>query len=78
METGKVPLKDEYIIKLAEYFNVSIDYLLGKTNIRQSENSFKEKFGITEEEYMKLSDKAKNDIRNFIEFMSHKKNKDTK
>lgn len=37
LETGRVPLKDEYIVKLAEYFNVSTDYLLGKTNIRNPE-----------------------------------------
>ena len=33
-ETGRVPLKDDYIIKLADFFEVSIDYLLCKTNIR--------------------------------------------
>lgn len=37
LETGRVPLKDEYIIKLANYFNVSTDYLLGKTDIRNPE-----------------------------------------
>ena len=34
LETGRVPLKDEYIVKLAEYFEVSTDYLLGKSDIR--------------------------------------------
>lgn len=37
LETGRVPLKDEYIIKLSEYFNVSTDYLLGKSDIRNPE-----------------------------------------
>lgn len=37
LETGRVPLKDEYIVKLAEYFDVSTDYLLGKSNIRKFE-----------------------------------------
>jgi transcriptional regulator with XRE-family HTH domain len=37
LETERVPLKDEYIIKLAEYFNVSTDYLLGKSDIRNPE-----------------------------------------
>lgn len=37
LETGRVPLKDEYIIKLAEYFEVSTDYLLGNSNIRNLE-----------------------------------------
>ena len=29
LEVGRVPLKEEYIIKLASYFNVSTNYLLG-------------------------------------------------
>ena len=33
LETGRVPLKDEYILKLASFFNVSSDYLLGKNTI---------------------------------------------
>lgn len=37
LETGRVPLKDEYIVKLAEYFGVSTDYLLGKSDIRKAE-----------------------------------------
>ena len=36
LETGRVPLKDEYIIKLANFFDVSTDYLLCKTNIRNN------------------------------------------
>ena len=32
LETGRVPLKDKYIIKLANYFNVSTDYLLCVSN----------------------------------------------
>lgn len=55
LETGRVPLKDEYIVKLAEYFNVSTDYLLGKSNIRNIEDEFKTIYskeieGLTEEE----------------------------
>lgn len=37
LETGRVPLKDEYIVKLAKYFGVSTDYLLGKSDIRNPE-----------------------------------------
>lgn len=58
LETERVPLKDEYIIKLADYFNVSTDYLLGKSDIRnydKDEEEFryayhKEMEGLTEEE----------------------------
>ena len=34
LETERVPLKDEYILKLADFFDVSTDYLLCKSNIR--------------------------------------------
>ena len=37
LETGRVPLKDEYIVKLAEYFGVSTDYILGKSDNRNSD-----------------------------------------
>ena len=59
LETGRVPLKDEYIVKLAEFFNVTTDYLLGKSDIRKPEDKIKEEFtyayhkemeGLTEEE----------------------------
>ena len=44
LETGRVPLKDEYIVKLAEFFNVSTDYLLGKSDIRNHEELKKVQF----------------------------------
>lgn len=37
LETERVPLKDEYIIKLSNYFDVSTDYLLGNSDIRKPE-----------------------------------------
>lgn len=44
LETGRVPLKDEYIVKLSEYFGVSTDYLLGKSDIRNPEELNKVQF----------------------------------
>lgn len=38
-ENGKRDMSPETIIKLANYFNVSTDYLLGKTDIRKPDNS---------------------------------------
>lgn len=34
-ELGKVNIPVEVFIKLADYYNVSIDYLLNRTNIKQ-------------------------------------------
>lgn len=42
LETERVPLKDEYILKLAEYFGVSTDYLLGKSDIRNYDKDEKD------------------------------------
>lgn len=39
-ETGKRDIPTEYLIKLSEYFNCSIDYLLGKSNLRDTSNVF--------------------------------------
>lgn len=38
LETGRVPLKDEYIIKLANYFDVTTDYILGQSPIKNNKN----------------------------------------
>lgn len=41
-ENEKRDITPEVIIKLAEYFNVSTDYLLGKTDKKNNEDSKKE------------------------------------
>ena len=43
IETGRVPLKDIYIVKLANYFNVSADYLLcisNNPNLNKIKNTY--------------------------------------
>lgn len=54
-ETGERDMNTETLSTLADFFNVSIDYLLGKTNIRNIEDEFKTIYskeieGLTEEE----------------------------
>lgn len=54
-ENEKRDMSPNTIIKLAEYFDVSTDYLLGRTDIRNVEKDFsfaynKESEGLTEEE----------------------------
>lgn len=54
-ENEKRDMSPNTIIKLAEYFDVSTDYLLGRTDIRNVEKDFrfayhKETEGLTEEE----------------------------
>ena len=54
-ETGERDMNTETLSILADFFNVSIDYLLGRTNIRNIEDEFKFAYhkeieGLTEEE----------------------------
>lgn len=43
-ETGKREMNPDTLLKLSKYYNVSIDYLLGKSNIRNPEELQKVKF----------------------------------
>lgn len=68
-ENEKREMTPDTIIKLAEYFNVSTDYLLGKSDIRNIEEDFrfayhKETEGLSEDE-----------IKEALEFYKLVKNK---
>lgn len=83
LETGRVPLKDEYIVKLAEYFNVSTDYLLGKTDVRNPGAKIDDvlneaMIGMSKEDYKKLTDIQKKQIRDFALFVKNQNEKGTK
>ena len=58
-ENGKRDMSTETLAILADFFNVSIDYLLGKSDIRKSDEQIKQDFdfayhkeaeGLTDEE----------------------------
>lgn len=72
LETGRVPLKDEYIVKLAEYFNVSTDYLLGKSNIRNIEDEFKFAY------HKEIEGLTADEIKEALEFYKMVKNRKNK
>lgn len=85
LETGRVPLKDEYIVKLAEYFGVSTDYLLGKSDIRNPEKTQEDplglaKIGFSMDNYAPPTEKQKEQIRDLLEVIlkDNKKTKDDK
>ena len=82
LETGRVPLKDEYIIKLANYFNVSTDYLLGKSDIRNPEkiDSDKINIGLSTKDYTPPTEEQQKKIEEFAKFVlqDNKKNKENK
>lgn len=77
LETGRVPLKDEYIVKLAEYFEVSTDYLLGKSDIRNPEKIDIDDVDIAFANGVKgLNETNKMIIKNTLEALLTKQEKD--
>lgn len=78
-ENGKREMTPNTIIKLAEYFNVTTDYLLGKSDIRNPEELKKTKFannggldtsGLDKEDLLELQQQ--------IDFIKWKKQKGDK
>lgn len=77
-ESGQRIPNDEIKNKLADYFNVSLDYLMGKSNIKESaEELLKDQRttialhndnGIDDE----LPEEAKKEIEHFIEYVKSK------
>lgn len=82
LETGRVPLKDEYIVKLAEFFGVTTDYILGKSDIRNPENieidTDKLYIGLSTNDYENITDKQKEQITELARLIlkDNLKNKD--
>lgn len=77
-ELNKRQADDELKKKFAEYFDVSVDYLIGKTEIKESaEKLLKDKsvtiaLHNTNEFDEELPEEAKKEIENFIEYVKHK------
>lgn len=72
-ENEKREMTPDTIIKLAEYFNVSTDYLLGKSDIRNIEEDFrfayhKETEGLSEDEIKEALE--------FYKLVKNRKNKE--
>lgn len=72
-ESGKQIPEMPTLQKIADFFGISIDYLLGKTDIR----NYTEDPNITialnsETNYDDLPDEARQEINNFIEYVKQK------
>ena len=82
-EVGRNEPSNADTIKLAEYFNVSTDYLLGKTDIRnpgkQIDDVLNEAMiGMSKEDYEKLTDIQKRQIRDFAIYIKNQVEGDKK
>ena len=70
-ENEKRDMSPETIIKLAEYFGVSTDYLLGKSDIRNpnGEDLDKLQIGLSTKEYKNISDEQLKQIEDFAKYV---------
>lgn len=72
-ETGKQIPETPTLEKLSEFFGVSIDYLLGKTDIRNYTNDSSITVALhSDHEYDALPEEAKKEIENYIEYIKQK------
>lgn len=81
-ENEKRDMTPDTIIKLAEYFGVSTDYLLGKSDIRNPEKAQEDplglaKIGFSMDNYTPPTEKQKEQIKDLLEVIL-KDNKKTK
>jgi len=82
-ETEKRDMTPDTILKLAEYFNVSTDYLLGKSDIRNPEKIDTDKIniGLSKKDYDMPTKEQQDKIEEFAKFVlkdNLKKNKNKK
>lgn len=69
IESGDRQLRDDELIKIADFFNVSVDYLLGRTNVRNNIETFA---AHTDDD---LSEEAKAELENFKDYLRNKYSK---
>lgn len=83
-EMNKRGLSEEKLIILANHYNCSIDYLLGKSDIRNPEeiklDTDKINIGLSVKDYENITDNQRKQIEEFAKFVlkDNLKNKDNK
>lgn len=71
---NKGNIRSDYLVKIAEYFDVSVDYLLGKTDIRNPlDEQLKGIDFALAGELRDLTDAEKQDILDYIRFKKAQK-----
>lgn len=66
-ERGERVPDADIVVKLAQYFNVSVDYLLGRSNIKQPEETLKKyNYLLQHPEYASTIDQILSDMVSFI------------
>lgn len=70
-ETGQRDMNTETLSILADFFNVSIDYLLGKSEIRNPEKTGLDnlQIGLSTKDYSNISEEQLKQIEDFAKFV---------
>lgn len=72
-ETNNSTPNDEIKMKISEYFNVSLDYLLGKTDSKNYTDDSNITIALnSDRDYGDLPDEAIKEINNFIDYVKEK------
>lgn len=77
-ETGKRSPDLTVILTYADFFGVPVDYLLGKTDVRDPLYQVACFSDISRKDMGRLSKASQNDIKNFIEYVMDKEKKNKK
>ena len=82
-ESGKRDMSTDTLIILSEYFNVTTDYLLGKSDVRNPGQQINDvlneaMIGMSKEEYEALNETQKKQIRDFAIFVKNQNEGDKK
>ena len=75
-ETNNSTPSDDIKLKICEHFNISLDYLLGKTDIRNYAVNEPTVALHSDNDYDDLPQEAKDEINNFIDYIRNKYKKD--
>lgn len=76
-ENEKRDMSPDTIIKLSEYFKVSTDYLLGKSDVRNPEDKIKQEFEFAYHKEMKgLTEDEIKEALEFYKMVKNRKNKE--
>lgn len=77
-ETEKREMTPDTILKLAEYFNVSTDYLLGKSDVRNPEEIDNNdiRIGLSTKDYSNITEQQIKQIEDFAKFVLKDNKKD--
>ncbi len=68
-ENGQRKIPTNIAVKLAEFFDVSTDYLLGNSNTRNLLEDDKLKIGLSTKDYTFISEEQKRQIEEFARFV---------